>query len=137
MSKTEAYVQALVDKAAEKAGNRHALAVLLGIQPSKVYGWHAGTAPISPADRARLAAVAGDDAVQELVRATIEQAPGDRRREQLMQVFSTSSRLTGAVLRTAVLAVFSAICWTAPTPAQAGQQMSRSVDTMYRRVKRS
>lgn len=97
----------LIDKAAEKVGNRHKLAKLLGCTVSQVYDWHAGTKRCSPADRARLAAISGDDAVQELVRATLEETAGTTRGDQLRQVLGKWSRQTGGVLNSAVLGLVS------------------------------
>lgn len=100
-------VQTLIDKAAEKIGNRGKVAKILKCSPSQIYDWYAGTKRCNPADRARLAALAGDDAVQELVRATLEETEGTPRGEQLKQVLGKWSRQTGAALGSAVLALTS------------------------------
>lgn len=105
-------VQLLIDKASEKVGNRYKLAKALGVAPSQVYDWRESRKPCSPADRARIAAFAGEDAVQELVRATLEQAQGDVRREQLMRVLGKSLHQTGAVALSAMAGIFSLICGT-------------------------
>lgn len=100
-------VKALVDKAAEKVGNPHKLAKALGVASSKVYDWRDGRSPCSPADRARLAGFAGEDAVQELVRATLETARGEIRKEQLHRLLSKSSQAIGAALGCAMLVLTS------------------------------
>lgn len=91
-------VQTLIDKAAEKCGTRYKLAQALSVGISTVYDWERGTKPCSPGDRVRLAGFAGEDAVQELVRATLETARGDVRREQLHKLLEKSSRAIGVVL---------------------------------------
>lgn len=100
-------VQTLIDKAAEKVGNPHRLAKTMGVASSTLYDWRAGRQPCSPADRARLAGFAGEDAVQELVRATLENAKGDVRREQLQQLLGKWSRVIGAGLATVWLALIN------------------------------
>lgn len=105
----QTYVKALVDRAALRVGNPHKLADEMGIASSTMYDWIAGRQKPSPADRARLAGFAGEDAVQELVRATLETAKGDRRREQLQQVLGKLSQATGAVLNIAGLGLASLV----------------------------
>ena len=98
-------VKTLIDKAAEKVGNRHKLAKHLGCTVSQVYDWHAGTKRCNPADRARLADLAGEDGLQELVRATLEETEGTTRGEQLKSVLGKSSRQIGAALNTGLVGV--------------------------------
>lgn len=103
-------VKILIDKAAEKCGTRYKLAQALGVMPGQVYDWEEGRKTCSPADRARIAAFAGEDAVQELVRATLENARGDLRREQLEAALGKSLRAIGGAVAIVVLAVSSLIC---------------------------
>jgi len=98
-------VKTLIDKAAEKVGNRHKLAKILNCAISQIYDWHAGTKRCSPADRARLADLAGEDALQELVRATLEETAGTTRGDQLESVLGKSSRQIGAALNTVIVGV--------------------------------
>lgn len=88
-------VKTLIDKASCKVGTRYKLAQALGVVPTQVYDWESGKKPCSAADRARIAAFAGEDAVQELVRATLENAKGDTRRRQLEEVLGKWSRAIG------------------------------------------
>lgn len=97
----------LIDKAAEKVGNRYKLAKALGVTSSQIYDWEDGRKPCSAADRARLAAFGGDDALQELVRATLEKSEGTLRGEQLKQVLGKWLHQTGAGLHTVVLGLVS------------------------------
>lgn len=98
-------VHSLIDKAAKAVGNRHKLAKILQCTVSQVYDWHSGTKKCSAADRARLANLAGEDALQELVRATLEETEGTPRGDQLMRVLGKSSRQTGAALHSVMLAL--------------------------------
>lgn len=98
-------VKTLIDKAAEKVGNKSKLADLLGLTKSQIYEWRSGVKRCSPADRARLADLAGEDALQELVRATLEETAGTTRGEQLKSVLGKSSRQIGAALNTVIVGV--------------------------------
>jgi DNA-binding transcriptional regulator YdaS (Cro superfamily) len=116
-------VQTLIDKAAQRCGTRYKLAKNLGVSANQVYDWANGTKPCSPADRARLAGFAGEDAVQELVRATLETARGDVRKEQLQQLLGKSSRAIGAALAFVVPALIS----LTSGPAEAASYLIRCI----------
>lgn len=90
-------VKTLIDNATKTTGTRYKLAKAMGLTPSNIYDWEEGRKTCSPGDRARLAGFANEDAVQELVRATLETAKGSIRREQLQQILGKSLRATGAV----------------------------------------
>lgn len=109
-------VKELIERASAKAGSAYKVAQVLGVGTSKVYDWRDGRQACTPADRARLAGIAGEDPVQELVRATIEQAKGDKRREQLVQLLGKSSRAIGAVLAGVLVALSLTF---SPRPAMA------------------
>lgn len=81
---------ALIGKAAELAGSEAKLARAMGIPQSHVTNWKAGTRTCTPEDRARLAGFAREDALQELVRATLEKTAGTLRGEQLRQILGKS-----------------------------------------------
>jgi hypothetical protein len=98
-------VKSLIDRAAEKVGNRHKLAETLGCTKSQVYDWHAGTKKCHAPDRARLASIVGDDPVQELVRATLEETEGTTRGDQLKKVLGKSLQAIGVGLHFVVVAV--------------------------------
>lgn len=106
-------VKTLIDKAAVKVGNRHKLHILLGTSKSQIYEWESGAKRCSPADRARLADLAGEDALQELVRATLEETAGTTRGEQLKAVLGKLLRQTGEGVNIAVLGLFSLAIGTA------------------------
>lgn len=101
------YVRALVERAGARIGSEYKLAKLMDVQQAILSSWKAGTRTCVPADRARLAAFAGEDAVQELVRATIEQAKEGTKREQLMKVLGKLSHQTGAATVSGLLTVVS------------------------------
>jgi DNA-binding transcriptional regulator YdaS (Cro superfamily) len=122
-------VKALIDRASERVGNPHRLAKALGVASSQVYDWRDGRLTCSPADRARIAAFAGEDAVQELVRATLETAKGEVRREQLQRVLGKLSQATIGVLGTALLAVTS----LTSEPTEAASYFIRCIELLNRK----
>ena len=76
-------VKTLIDNASKIVGTRYKLAKIMGVSPSQVYDWQEERKRCSPADRARLAAFGGSDAVRELVDATIADYAGTIRGDQL------------------------------------------------------
>ena len=100
-------VKILIDKASEKVGTRYKLAQMLGVSASTIYDWEEARKTCSPADRARLAGMAGEDAVQELVRATLEKTAGTKRGEQLERLLGKWSHQTGAVVNSVLLSLVS------------------------------
>lgn len=109
-------VQTLIDRAGDRVGSKIKLAILLGVASSQVYDWRDGRKPCSPGDRARIAAFAGEDAVQELVRATLETAKGETRKKQLQQALGKLSQATGAVLGI-VAVVLASLTFSPPAEA--------------------
>lgn len=77
-------VQTLIDKAAKTVGGRGKLAKRLAIPIQHISNWSDGSRTCVPADRARLAGIANECAVQELIRSTIERSAGTVRGSQLM-----------------------------------------------------
>lgn len=114
---TQESVKSLIERAGQKVGSVNKLAKVLGAPSSQVYDWRDGRAPCSAADRARIAAFAGEDPVQELVRATLENARGEVRQQQLQQILGKSLRAIGAVLAGVSLALVSLTF--SPRPAMA------------------
>lgn len=104
----ESQVKTLIEKAVVNVGSEAKLARALGIPQTHVTMWKSGVRTCTPPDRARLAGFAGEDATQELVRATIEQSTGTRR-EQLEKVLGKLLRPTGAVAHTVALGLGSLI----------------------------
>lgn len=103
---TDASLILLIEKAAAIVGSETKLARALNVPQPHVSAWKSGNRTCTPADRARLAGFAREDAIQELVRATIESAKGTKR-EQLKRVLGKLSRQTGGALGSAALGVIS------------------------------
>lgn len=93
----------LIEKAGIKVGSEYKLAKALGVSTSTMSDWKHGRMTCSPGDRARIAGFAGEDAVQELVRGTIENAKGEVRKAQLEQLLGKLLRPTGAALHSVAL----------------------------------
>jgi predicted transcriptional regulator len=111
----------LIEKAGQNVGSEYKLAKLLGVSTSTVSDWKCSRVPCSPGDRARLAGFAGEDAVQELVRGTIDSAKGQVRKEQLEKLLGKWLHQTGGAVVSGLLALVSAVSlmmWT-PSPAHA------------------
>jgi DNA-binding transcriptional regulator YdaS (Cro superfamily) len=89
-------IKTLIDKAAKQVQTRYKLAQALGVTPGQVYDWQTGRKPCSPADQARIAAIANEDPIQQLVRATLEQTEGTLRGEQLKTALGKWLPQTGA-----------------------------------------
>lgn len=97
----------LLTRAAEKAGSEYQVAKVLGIPQSHLSEWKNGKRPCSPEDRARMAALANEDAVQELVRATLEKHRGTKKGDQLFAILGKSLQATGGASVTALLGLAS------------------------------
>lgn len=122
------YVEALIDRAAKKVGSRYKLAQLMKVGTPSIYNWETGRKQCPAEERARIAGYAGEDAVQELVRATIEQAKGEVKKEQLEKLLGKLLRQTGGALHTVVALVASLTFLM----IAAGHDL---LHTMYRSVK--
>jgi DNA-binding transcriptional regulator YdaS (Cro superfamily) len=73
----------LIEAAADKIGSRYKVAQHLGVSPNRVNDWYHQRQVCQPADQARIADLAGEDAIETLIEATIEQHEGTPRGEQL------------------------------------------------------
>ena len=97
----------LIAKAGAIAGSEYKLAKAMGVPQTHLSMWKSGAKTCTPPDRARLAGFAKEDAVQELVRATLEQTAGTLRGDQLRQVLGKLSKVTGGALHSVLLGVVS------------------------------
>jgi DNA-binding transcriptional regulator YdaS (Cro superfamily) len=97
----------LIEKASEAAGSEAKLARAMGMPQQNISGWKSGIRTCTPEDRARLAAFAQEDALQELVRATLEKTAGTLRGEQLRQVLGKWLHQTGGATVGALLSLGS------------------------------
>ena len=103
-------VPELLTRALEKAGGPTALAKTLKVPPQMVSMWRSGAKPCPPEDQARLAAIAGIDPIQTLVRAHIEKHEGTEKGDQLARVLGKFLVATGAAVATSgasAAAIFS------------------------------
>lgn len=103
-------VPELLTRALEKAGSPTALAKALKVPPQMVSMWRSGAKPCPPEDQARIAAIAGIDPVQILVRAHIEKHEGTEKGDQLARVLGKFLVATGAAVATSgasAAAIFS------------------------------
>ncbi len=97
----------LIEKAGAIAGSEYKLAKAMGVDQQTISGWKAGRRTCTPEDRARLAGFAREDAVQELIRATLEKTAGTLRGEQLYKLLGKSLQATGGATVSALLGVAS------------------------------
>ena len=97
----------LIEKAASIVGSEAKLAKALGLPQPNISGWKSGHRTCTPEDRARLAGFAREDAVQELVRATLEKTEGTLRGEQLRQVLGKWLLQTGGAMHSVVVGLVS------------------------------
>lgn len=118
-------VSSLIQRAGKAAGSEYKLAQALAIPQRTLSDWKAGRRTCVPADRARIAGFAGEDAVQELVRATLAQNGDTTRGRQL-------KRLLGKWLRPTGVGLVSA--WTASgITSDAAGYFIRCIDWLNRR----
>lgn len=88
----------LMDKAKSIAGSDYALAKQLGVSRMKVSNWRHGHQPCPVEDQALIAALAGLDPAEFLVRAVVLKHQGTAKGDRLMKVLGKSSIAIGAVL---------------------------------------
>jgi len=97
----------LIEKAAANVGSEYKLAKMMGLPQTVISDWKAERRSCTPPDRARLAGFAREDAIQELVRATLETTAGTLRGEQLSKVLGKLLHQTGEGLLSVVLVLAS------------------------------
>lgn len=103
-------VPELIERALAVAGSQAELARLLKVAPPNITVWKKEEKPCPPEDQARLAAIAGIDPVQTLVRAHIEKHEGTEKGDQLARVLGKFLVATGAAVATSgasAAAIFS------------------------------
>lgn len=93
-------VPELIERALAVAGSQAELARMLKVAPPHITLWKKEEKPCPPEDQARLAAIAGIDPVQTLVRAHIEKHEGTEKGDQLARVLGKFLVATGAVIAT-------------------------------------
>lgn len=106
-------VPELLTRASEAVGSQTEVAKLLKVPPQMLSMWKSGAKPCPPEDQARLAAIAGIDPVQTLVRAHIEKHEGTEKGDQLARVLGKFLVATGAAVATSgasAAGIFSPTC---------------------------
>lgn len=117
MSSPDLELIALIERAGRTVGSEYKLAKALQVPQAYLSDWKAGRRPCVPADRARLAGFAQEDALKELVRSTIAANDGTTRGEQLRHLLGGSLRGIGAGLA----AVLVGLSLSYGRPAMAGE----------------
>ena len=103
-------VPELIERALAVAGSQAELARLLKVAPPNITVWKKEEKPCPPEDQARIAAIAGIDPIQTLVRAHIEKHEGTEKGDQLARVLGKFLVATGAAVATSgasAAAIFS------------------------------
>lgn len=108
---------ALLDRAKEKTGSDYKTAKLLGITPQQVSDMRHGRLNAQPEDHALIAAVAGLDAEEALVRAVLEKHANKPKGERLLSALGNVLRRTGEAV---TLLLFASVgLATSPGTAEA------------------
>lgn len=116
-------LRALLDAAQQKAGSDYKVAQLLGVPRQNVSDWRNGRRTCTPEDQALLAAIAGMDPEETLVRAVLEKHANTPKGEKLLSALGNASRRIGEVV-TSVF--FGSVGWALagallPNKAEAAQ----------------
>jgi DNA-binding transcriptional regulator YdaS (Cro superfamily) len=85
---------ALIDKASAIAGSDYKLAQRMGISRGNVSDWRHGRKPCSLEDRFLLAAIAGENAVKELLTGMLQRHEGTPKGEILKQAAKNDQHAT-------------------------------------------
>ena len=120
----------LIDAASAKAGSDSNLARQIGQPPQRISNWRKGRDTCPPEDQALMAAVAGLDPMQTLIRATVRKHEGKAKGDLLMKVLGKLSPVTGAVAGF-VGAVLLLISSMTPGNADAGMSAEPALDNVY------
>jgi len=124
----QANLSTLIDKAAEAAGSDYKLAQLLGVPRQMVSDWRNGRRTCTPEDQALIAAVAGLDAEEVLIRAILEKHAGKPKGEKLMQALGNGLRRIGEGV-TSVFLGSVALAFLSPGKAEAAQLVTSQTPT--------
>lgn len=89
-------INALLDAAEKKTGSDYQTAKLLGKPRQEISNWRHGVRSAQPEDRALVAALAGLDPEEALVRAVLEKHANTSKGERLLSVLGNVLHRTGA-----------------------------------------
>lgn len=132
MSTTDLEVVRLLDAAKDRLGSDYKVAKVMGVPQQQVSEWRTGKRTCVAADRALLAGLAGEDALQELVRATLAKYDGTSRGDKLRQLLGNALPRIGGAAVSALLVLGSLTSW--PTSSQAASSSTR-YDEWKRRMR--
>lgn len=113
-------INALLDAAAKVTGSDYQTAKVLDRTRHEISAWRHGHRNPQPEDFALIAAVAGLDAEEALVRAVLEKHANTPKGERLLSALGNALHRTGAV---AISLLFASVAWvTTPGSAEAAAQ---------------
>lgn len=99
-------IETLLNAAATKSGSDYKTAKMLGLTPQLICDWRAGRKNAQPEDHALVAALAGFDAEEAMVRAMLAKHANTPKGERLLSVLGNVLRRTGAA---ATLLLFASV----------------------------
>lgn len=88
----------LIDRAKAIAGSDYALSKSIGVSRQRISNWRHGHVPCPVEDQALIAAAAGLDPTEFLVRAVVQKHEGTEKGDRLMRVLGKSSLAIGVAL---------------------------------------
>lgn len=112
-------ISTLLDRAKEKTGTDANTAKALGVPFQTVSNWRHGRKTPQPEDFALVAALAGLDPEEALIRAVLEKHANKRKGEQLLSVLGNALLRTGAVATSLSFASAALVTTLAPREALA------------------
>lgn len=124
----------LMDKAKAIAGSDYKLAKLVATTPQKISDWRHGRQKCPPERMAVMAEIAGFDAVQTLLRATVENYEGTEFGDRLMRVLGKALLATGGVIASAG-ANAAAIYSLTATPTSTYEAAVKAIQCIKRRIR--
>ena len=107
-------INSLLDAAKAKTGSDYRTAKLLGLTSQAISDWRHGQKNAQPEDHALVAAVAGLDAEEALVRAVLEKHANKPKGERLLSALGNALRRTGEAV---TLLLFANVVWDTTRPA--------------------
>jgi len=115
----------LLDAAREKTGSDYKTAKALGVTPQRLSDWRHGRQAAQPEDHALLAALAGNNPTEALVRATLAKHADTPKGERLLSALGKLLHPTGAAVT--LLGFGSAVLTWTDTLLQAVSQSTMCI----------
>lgn len=126
---TQSTINALLDAAEKKTGSDYQTAKLLGKPRQEISNWRHGVRSAQPEDHALVAALAGLDPEEALVRAVLEKHANTSKGERLLSVLGNVLHRTGAAV---TLLLFASV-GLVTTPGSAEARTIANGDNVHRR----